>query len=296
MNKNMFGKILMLITCFIWATNFTFSKIALLGMNEYTYNSLRFLIGAVILTVIFRKHLIGLDKKIIGHGIFLGAFLFAASIFVSLSLNLLSASESSIYVGVEIPMIPFIAMFVLKDKLSVQKVISAMLAFYGIFVMNFDGGSFTFNEGLIYALLAALCYSFHIIFTSKYVAKEDAVALVTIQGYAVAAYAFIANFIATGSLVTMYNTDMSVIVNLLMAAILINGVSYVLQTNAQKHISASDTGIITSLIPVFGVVIAVITLKENLDPKTYMGMAYIIGAIIIANLHFEAHRKHIKGY
>lgn len=69
---------------------------------------------------------------------------------------------------------------------------------------------------------------------------------------------------------------------LLALALLCTTFAYVIALNALKHVSAFAANLINNLEPVYGIILAVLILKENkeLDPGFYFGSALILLSVL----------------
>ncbi|MCT4611831.1 MAG: DMT family transporter [Clostridia bacterium] len=293
MKKIFNGTTLMLLTCMIWGSNFVFAKMALSGTSPYMYNFLRYGIGSIILIIIFKDHLKNLNRDLIKDSLLLAIFTFISSTLFTLALKELPASEVGAYRAIQVPLIPFIAHFILKEKLSLKNVFAAIMAFIGLVILNYTGSGFNMSYSVLLVLLSALFYSLYIVFTERDVNKEDAMALAIVQSSLIAIFGLIA-VVSRGELSTISSITNYSLIGILTSAFLVNSLSYVTQCMAQQRISASDTGIISSTSPLFSILLAVILLGETLTINQAIGSAIIISSVMVANSHFEFHRKHIK--
>lgn len=71
-------------------------------------------------------------------------------------------------------------------------------------------------------------------------------------------------------------------VYLLILAVLCTNIAYLLATRSLKHLSAFATNLTVNLEPIYGIVLAVVILKENkeLPPSFYVGSATILIAVL----------------
>jgi drug/metabolite transporter (DMT)-like permease len=69
---------------------------------------------------------------------------------------------------------------------------------------------------------------------------------------------------------------------LLILAILCTNIGYLLATRSLKHLSAFATNLTVNLEPIYGIILAVVILKENKDlpPSFYVGSATILIAVL----------------
>jgi len=287
----------MLLTVFIWGAGFPLAKYVLGTMSPYTFNAIRFGIGSVILSIIFRKHIKSIDKKIVIDALILGLFIFFGSILCASGLQRLTSVEGSIYLGLQIPFVPVLAFFLIKEKVSMQKIVAILIAFFGIIAMNNTGSGISLSFGAVLAILSALMYALQMVYIEKCVEAEDTYALVIMQGVFVSIFAFASNIIINKEVMTITKAfNVNHLIAILVIGLIVNAGSYLFQGIAQKTITATDAAIITAFTPIFGVVSGIIILGEKLSIGLLYGMLYIVGATIVANLHITHAKKHAKQY
>jgi drug/metabolite transporter (DMT)-like permease len=292
MEINVSGKALMTITCFIWALNTTLTKIGLEGFSSYNFLFYRFLLGAVLLTIIFKGRLKNIKKSTFISGVLLSMALFVGNAALTVSLDYLSAAEVNTYTALQIPMIPILAFLFIREKLTTKSVLCAILAALGTAVFNYTGSEMNMNIGVYIAILAAAGYAMHIVFTEKFVQDQDGVLLIIIQSYFIALYSGVLSFYSEGGL--NFTADTKSIVALIVTGILANAISYVLQTLAQKKITASETGIIIALMPVFGLIIAMVLLGDRLTYFGGIGTGMILLSVFISNIDFKFKKNKVS--
>lgn len=286
------GSQLMFITCFIWGANYSMTKIALSGTSTYVFNFLRFLIGAFLLSIVFKDHFKNFDLEIFKNSLVLSLLLFSGATFTAIAINQTTASQVSIYRALQIPIIPFIAYILLKEKLYVKNFFIAFLCFAGIYIMN--GSTFILSNGSFLAIIAAISFALHVVFTEKYVDKDDVVLLLIIQSYITA---FFSLMIAHMSSTLIFSTISNKIwFFIILTALLTNALANLMQFLAQKKITATKTGIISATTPVFAMLIAFIFVGETISFIQILGAIFIFAAIAISKIHFKLHTKHIKHY
>jgi drug/metabolite transporter (DMT)-like permease len=76
-------------------------------------------------------------------------------------------------------------------------------------------------------------------------------------------------------------------VSILSLSILCTAVGYIVQTTAQQYTSATHTGLILSLEPVFSAIFAFAVLGEVLSLKGYTGAAILMFSVLIAEVDFK---------
>ena len=155
---------------------------------------------------------------------------------------------------------PFYSYFYLKTNIQTKIVISTFLAALGLFILSFDGGRLSFNIGDFLMVLSANCCAWHLILSSVYIKKHDAILLSLLH------MIFVAGFgtIAAVSLETFpRNISLISFGSLLFMGVLCTAFGFLVQIVALKYTTATHEAIIFTMEPVFGAITSRILLNEQ---------------------------------
>lgn len=144
------------------------------------------------------------------------------------------------------------------EKLTARRLISCIIGFCGIIVMNLDGLSLQINpvgDGLV--LLSALSYSFSVIITKLFAQKEDPI---TLCGYQMTLGGSVLLLIGA---VLKGKFDFVGMLPVFVCLSLIYAVSYTVWTVLLKNNPASSVTIYSFMTPVFGVIFSALLLSED---------------------------------
>ncbi len=145
-----------------------------------------------------------------------------------------------------------------QEKLTAKKLISCIIGFSGIIIMNLNGLSLCFSplgDGIV--LLAIISYSFSVVITKAVTKGEDPITLSSYQ------------MLLGGIIMTAFGAALSGRINsvklipIILGLSLLYAVSYVLWTVLLKYNPASSVTIYSFTTPIFGVVFSKILLNEN---------------------------------
>lgn len=144
------------------------------------------------------------------------------------------------------------------EKLSIQKVLSCIIGFLGIIVMNLDGLSLNISplgDGLV--LLGIISYSFAVVFIKLFASDEDPIVLsgyqMTLGGTVMLVFGAVFNG----------RIDFVGMLPVILILSAIYAVSYSLWTSLLKKNSPSSITIYSFMTPVFGVLCSALLLKEQ---------------------------------
>lgn len=143
------------------------------------------------------------------------------------------------------------------EKLTFKKLISCIIGFAGIIVMNLDGLSLNISplgDGLV--VLAIVAYSFAVVMTKLFARDEDPVTLCGYQMSFGGAVLLLAGVIGGGKF------DFMGMLPIIAGLSVLYAVSYTLWTVLLKHNPASSVTIYSFMTPVFGVIFSALLLEE----------------------------------
>ncbi|MEC1524529.1 DMT family transporter [Neobacillus niacini] len=273
-----FGELALTITAIIWGSGFVASAIALEHFTPYQILAIRFLIGAIILSVIFHKRLKSINKATIIQGGIIGVFLYLAFALQTVGLQYTTPSKNAFLTAVNVVIVPFIAFVMYKRKIDMYELTGAVLAMIGVGILSLKLSA-EVNIGDLLTLGCAFGFAFHIFYTAKYVKDSDPVLLTLIQMMTAA---------VIGIIVVLFKGETSFafqkegVFSILYLGVFSTTIAYLLQTVAQKMITETKAAIILSTESFWGMVFSVAILDEAMTIKMVLGAILILIAIIIS--------------
>ncbi len=285
MTKKLKADLLLLIITIVWGSSFPLMKIMLDFMPSFAYLSLRFLLAAIILTVIFHKNLKHFSRRTFFFGCVIGIFMFAGMALQVNGLYTTSASNSGFITGLNVVMVPMISAVLLKKKPDRASVLGVGIAFAGLLLVS-GGLNMNFNFGDFLTFLSSICWALQIIFIDKFTATEDASLLAIMQiGFT--------GVVSTGVWMSIgfqqFEFNGTVILVLLITAVLGTALAFGGQTIAQKDTSPTHTALIFTAEPVFAALFAMIIPNmagetESLGLTSAIGSALILAGMLVSEL------------
>ena len=272
------GEIMLCITAIIWGSGFVVSSIALEHYTPYQVLAGRFLIGFLVLVIIFYKKLKQLNKGIIIKGLVLGFFLYLAFVLQTVGLQYTTPSKNAFLTAVNVVIVPFIAYFAYKRKIDKFELTGAILAIIGIGFLSLQFST-DINVGDILTLACAVAFAYQIFYTAKYVKDEDPITLTIVQMFFAAVFAW-AIVVFKGE--TSFSYEMEAVSSIVYLAIFSTTLAYLLQTIAQKFTNETKAAIILSTESFWGMLFSVILLSEVLTTRMVIGAILILLAIMIS--------------
>lgn len=272
------GELLLVLTAIIWGSGFVASAVALEHYTPYQILAGRFLIGAVILSLIFFKKFNKLNKSTLIKGALLGIFLYIAFALQTVGLQFTTPSKNAFLTAVNVVIVPFIGFLLYKRKIDMYELTGAILAVVGIAVLSLKLSS-DINVGDVLTLGCAVGFAFHIFYTAKFVKTEDPVVLTIVQMVTAAVIGCIV-ILFRGE--TSFSVETEGVMNLLYLGIFSTTIAFLMQTVAQKYITETKAAIILATESFWGMVFSIIILSEIMTGRMIIGAFLILLAILIS--------------
>ncbi|SFQ60963.1 Permease of the drug/metabolite transporter (DMT) superfamily [Psychrobacillus psychrotolerans] len=272
------GELLLVLTAIIWGSGFVASAVALEHYTPYQILAGRFLIGGVILSLIFFKKFNKLNKSTLIKGALLGLFLYIAFALQTVGLQFTTPSKNAFLTAVNVVIVPFIGFLLYKRKIDMYELTGAILAVVGIAVLSLKLSS-DINVGDVLTLGCAVGFAFHIFYTAKFVKTEDPVVLTIVQMVTAAVIGCIV-ILFRGE--TSFSVESEGVLNLLYLGIFSTTIAFLMQTVAQKYITETKAAIILATESFWGMVFSIIILSEIMTGRMIIGAFLILLAILIS--------------
>lgn len=283
MTKQIKAELMLLTITVFWGASYMLTKLGLGGLEPFNLTAIRFLIAFAIAAAVFHKQILGADKKTIKYAFILGLILLGMFISMTFGLKYTTASNAGFLISLSVVLIPIISFVFLKQKIEKSVAVGVFLALIGIALLTLDA-QFKINIGDLLCILCALFCSVHVIVIGIFTKEVDSIALGALQlGFAGIFSMVISLFTENMKLPDTALSWFSV----LMLSVFCTAIGYIVQSAAQQYTSATHTGLILSLEPVFSAVLAYMFLGEMLAPRGYAGAAILMLSVLIAELDFK---------
>lgn len=291
MTRRMTANLMLLLTAMIWGFAFVAQKEASGYIGAFTFNGIRFTLGAISLIpviLIFERNDLKDIKKLKRTavcGIITGTVLFAASSLQQFGVSYVTqASKAGFITGLYTVLVPLFNMFAGK-KARLNTWIGAILAVIGLYMISIVGSP-TFEFGDILLLIGAFFWAFHILAIDRFIGGVSPIKYSCMQFFTCGMINLILVPFFELSTFSMANI-MAAGTSILYAGIMSSGIAYTLQTVAQKNADPSEAAIIFSMESVFGAIGCTLILRELMSINAYIGCLLILAGIIISQLNFK---------
>lgn len=271
----------------VWGTTFVLVKQALLSASPLLFNAVRMLLAAVLLAVIYRKHLVRLDRSAWRAGLLVGFFLFLGYAFQTTGLQLTTPSKSAFLTGISTVLVPVLLIVFWRAHIQPWRVVGILTAFVGLFFMTVPTGQpgiadfANVNLGDVLTVACAFAFAFQIIFLGRSTQRFPFEPIAVLQISVAAILMAISAPLLERPHIHFSPTVVSAIV---ITGIFGTAIAFTVQAWAQQFTPATHTALIFTLEPVFAWLTSFIYLKERLGLRAGAGALLILAGVLVSEL------------
>ncbi|MBR1779923.1 MAG: DMT family transporter [Oscillospiraceae bacterium] len=297
-NQTLFHAGLLILTALIWGVAFVAQSEGGDAVGPYTFNCIRSLIGAAVLTPVIRARAHrgksappaspAQRRQLLRGGVLCGVALCVASNLQQLGINLgTSAGKAGFLTACYLLLVPILGL-PLKKHCAWNTWIGVGITLIGLYLLCINGG-FRLQFSDLLLLLCALVFAIQILAVDYFAPLVDGVRLSRIQ------------LLVTGVLtaIPMLAIDLpsqgaaawcaallswDAWIPILYAGVMSCGVAYTLQIIGQQGVSPTVASLLMSLESVFSVLAGWVLLHQALSARELAGCALIFAAVIFAQL------------
>ncbi len=275
---------LLLFVSAVWGSGFVAQRVASESMGNFTFNGVRFLIGAVLLLLIVRFRL-NIHRRHLPWTVLAGALLFGASTLQQVGVKTTTAANAGFITGLYVVIIPVLLAVFGRQRIHWSIWSAAVIATVGTGLLS-AGGEFEPSSGDWIVLAGAFLWALHVIVVGKMAREMD-----NLQ-FTIAQFGFCAGLNIVCRLIFDLGTTQPLPpawLAVLYSAIFPVGLGFTLQVIGQRHAPTTDAAIIFSMEAVFAALFGYWLLAESLLFLQIIGCGLILAAIILAQVRPAAH-------
>jgi len=255
----------------MWGFTFPAMKVSLTYLPPILFLAYRFGIASLLMLAIFRSRV--LTRNTLREGFLLGITLFFGHGFQIVGLKYTTASNSAFITSLYVVFTPFIAYFLLGEKVKARDILSLGMALTGLYLIS--GGVNGVNYGDLLTALCAISFAFQIVLVQRF-GEKDYLSLAFWQ----ILWNFIFSLIfALAFEPKVFPRELLPWLGLLYTAVFGTVVAFTLQVKYQKHTTAYKAALIYSMEPIFGSLSAFLILGERLTKRALAGAFLIMAGV-----------------
>jgi drug/metabolite transporter (DMT)-like permease len=308
LKSNLAADAALVLTTLIWGSTFVVAKDILTHWPPLAYITVRFGLAALILIAVFSKQLLAARSAEWRAGVTLGLLMGGGFAIQALGQVYTTPAKSAFMTSLTTPLVPFIALVILRVRPNLENLIGVTLASLGGILILAPRGAIVANQGDWLTLIATFFFAAHITFLSAYAKRMDARQLTVLQ-ISVAAALFVITSVVTrstgflfsdGSLPAVLKVETgwpvwsgTVVWQLIYLALIATVVTFLLWTWGQARMSATHAAIIFSLEPIFATAFAVGWWGAGQWQGGWatVGAIAVIAGVVVSELHLSGRRR-----
>jgi drug/metabolite transporter (DMT)-like permease len=259
------------------------------GLSVGAAISVRFLIGAVALTLLLKFNRVSFDHGSLRDGAVLGLILVSIFWLQTDGLRFTTTAKSGLITSLYVPFTPILAFF-LKDSVKFSHGFGALLATVGMYLLVHVPGNMWngWGRGDLETLVCALLCTLHVTYTSRFSRRSDAWVLawtqVAITGVLSALITVLLpapNGFQT-TLTALRKTDVLLAMGFMICFTTVFGFWGI--SKMQGYLSATEAAVVYSFEPLVAALVGVFWVGEQFLPSQKLGAGLILLAMLVAEL------------
>lgn len=273
----------------VWGSSFVVVKNVVRDAPPLAFVFFRFLLAALVCLALAWSR--PRTPGFLRDGAIIGALLAGGMILQVLGQVETSASNAAFLTGLSVVLVPFAAFARTRSLPSLENAVGITLAAVGFVLLTLPRGGGPINRGDVLVFLCAIVFAFFIVEIAIRAGRHDASWLTVVQlaVVAVAAGVTSAIFRAAGSAVELRPIvwEGTFLRGVLYLATIGTVGTFLTQTWAQRHMSATHAAIIFALEPVWAALLAAWLLGERLGPAGVWGGVLVLAGIVVSEMRLR---------
>jgi drug/metabolite transporter (DMT)-like permease len=266
----------------VWGATFVLVKAALLDVSPLLFLALRFSLATGALLALFRgPRRVPFTGKAVAAGALAGVFLFCGYLLQTLGLRLITAPKSAFITGLTSVMVPLLAALVYRSRPQVSELAGVLVATAGLGLMTIEHGAGSIGRGDLLTFFCAVGFAAHIV-TLGHFSENMRFQLLSIAQ--VGAGAVLALSLFWWAETPHVRWRPAVICAILVTGLFATALAFTIQAWAQQYTTATRTGLIYMLEPVFAWITSYCMVGEGLSGRAAAGAALILGGVVLVEM------------
>ncbi len=283
-SKTVRSSLILLLAALIWGFTFVAQRLGNASMGPFTFNALRFAIGAVSLVAMISLLRLpplkpGETKTLLRDGALLGFVLFGGSSLQQTGLVSTDAGKAGFITGLYVVLVPLLGL-IWRHSTHRNAWLGALLAATGLYLLTItEQFTLALGDGLV--LGGTLFWAVHILYISYLSRIHHPLRLALAQSVFAGLYSLlIALPLETVSLSGIGDG----LIPLLYTGIFSTGIAFSLQMIGQRGAHPTSSAIILSMESAFAMLGGWLLLGETLSLRGWLGCALMLAGMVLSQL------------
>jgi drug/metabolite transporter (DMT)-like permease len=250
--------------------------------------AIRFMLAAVLLAVAMPRKVFPLTSQSVVSGLIAGVGFGLGSGLLYLALPHVRAGKLTFLIALEVLLVPLISVVLFKHSLRIGERLALLPALFGLWLITGDTqGSFSLWE--MVGLGSALAYSVYTISLSQFGSTASIVGRTFVSCIVISALALSVSLVVESERSAQWSSYAVMGLTYLVVAGTV--VRFLIQTWAQRSVTASFTALTFSVEPVFAIAMSYLFLGERFTFAQTCGAACILVAVGFVSLGSDEQRQ-----
>jgi drug/metabolite transporter (DMT)-like permease len=285
--------LLMVLTTFFWAIGHPLGRIILREVHPFQLAAMNLSVGFACLFLYLAatgkvKAMFRMSRRDFLGSCFLGVFgFFTYQICTFSALARIPASMNAVLVSTNVVLVVLLSAVFLRERVPPLRILGVLIALTGVVFITFNQGFVLDGRvdlvGVAFSLSAAVSFALYTILGKRILARNDPLLVSTLALFAGAALLDVLTAATVGFGSLRQAGALSWGLMLPLGATMI-GVAYPLWFFCLKRLPASHISVFIYMTPAFAVILSLLILGERFAWLFWMGAAFVLGGIAVANL------------
>ncbi|MDO5747111.1 MAG: DMT family transporter [Actinomycetaceae bacterium] len=263
----------------VWGSTFFLIKDLIHHISAISFLAIRFIVAALVICFFFGPRLVRASQRTWINGSILGSIYAAGQLFQTFGLHGTDAAVSGFITGMYVVLTPIFVWLLFRQKIGAITIAATIIATTGLMVLSLRGFALGLHECITF--IGSVFYALHIVYLGRWSKHDNVCDLALIQIIAIAAICALISVPMGLDLPRTAGQWMSIFYMALIAGI----GAMMMQTWAQKYLSASRAAIIMTMEPVFAALFAYCCGGETITARVLVGGSLVIVAMLMTELH-----------
>jgi drug/metabolite transporter (DMT)-like permease len=272
----------MLLSPLIWGATFPAGKVVLEELSPWTYMAWSRVLGLAsiaALLLVWRTRRDAWTRGLVPAGLLLGVLMSAGYALQTLGLRETTATNTGFITTLYVVFAPLGAALLVRRSPGPAAWLSVALSLAGLALLSLRGTDV--QTGDLIVLAGAVAFAAHIVAIDQLVARFHAVALAVAQ--------LVAAAVVQSALAVPAGVHAAAVADLwhlfLLTGVLGSGVAFFIQVVAQARVSPARASVLLASEALFAALVSAIWLGERLSFRAWSGVALMLTAIAVSELH-----------
>ena len=280
----------------VWGSSFIVVKNVVRDSPPLAFLFWRFLLAALVVLVLTRAR--GVTRELLRDGAAAGLLLAAGMVLQVIGQTETTASKAAFLTGLSVVLTPFAAYLRSRRLPSLENGVGITLASVGFFLLTFPRGGGPLNRGDLFMTACGVAFAFYIVELGERTGGHDSLRLTGVQMAVVAVCGGVLSLLLRWPVLSGLHAAAVEARPVVWQGTFLWSVAYLgtigavgtflAQTWAQRHMSATHAAIIFALEPVVAALLAAYFLGERLGSRGAVGGLLVLAGIVVSELRLTS--------